>query len=266
MPLQAFLPLLSLMVLAYPVTPKAAAWLKPEGLLEIHYEHVRSSHNETFQGVHNDYKRETKQLYAEYGLSRKYTITYKNLTGMSGIGAQSEAAPFGLNEMTVRSALNLKNLKLLPLGIKPLWSLLSPSPPTRISVASIDLGFGEASNNGSYLITQVTGSEKIETTHTHPISIFMEISINYQKYQNSDQGLKALSRLELGHRNYFLAYERLDGRFWGHSEFNEHFWFAELGIPLSKTIMLTVKRGHERTLPDVPRERANVLGLRLKIP
>ncbi|MGC6511176.1 MAG: hypothetical protein ACON4J_00190 [Parvibaculales bacterium] len=256
---------LCLSIPALPDICEAAAWLQPKGMLEVHYEHVNATHSEIFQGVENEFVRNADQLYVEYGWHAQHSLTFKHLIGSSGSGVEHEGEKFDLQEISLRSPLSAGKLRLLPPGIKPLWNILSPNPARRYGVASIDLGAGHNSNSGPYLIAQLNGAEKVETSHQNPLSIFFEISLNYQRYENANQGLKAISRLELGYRNVFLAYERLDGRFWGQTEFTEHFWFAEVGIPLTQTIILTAKRGHEHTLPGLPREQSTAFGLRLKL-
>lgn len=263
-----FLPTRLLVVLAPLNSGHAAAWLQPEDMIAVHYEYARSAHSEVFQSVKNDYTSITQQLYVEYGVNEELTMTVKHLEGSSGTGIQAEEHSFYLQEITLRQSIVADRLKLLPFGIKPLWKLFSPNSPKRYGAASFDLGVGyntTGGNKSSYLIAHLSGAEKIETSHKNPLSMFFELSMTYQHYENKDQGLKAVSRIELGYQRLFIAYERLDGRFKGQSEFYEHFWFTEIGVPLTQNIILTAKRGQERTLPGLPQERPTVFGLRLQL-
>ncbi len=248
-----------------PTLIKAAAWLQPVNTLEVHYEEVTSEHSSFFQGVENKYIRDTKQIYGEYGWHKDLTITGKYLNGRSGTGLGAEETQVELYEITLRNPLSVKSMRLIPLGIKPLWKKLSPEKIKVYSNASFDLGLGHVPREDKfYFIGQLSGSDKIETTHKNPLTFFGEFSLNYQRDDNSNQGVKAISRLQLEYRNFHLAYERLDGRFWGETEFNEHFWFAELGVPLTKNVKIISKIGHERVLSERPRETSVAIGIQLK--
>ncbi|MGC6476425.1 MAG: hypothetical protein ACON41_07280 [Parvibaculales bacterium] len=243
----------------------SAAWLQPQGQLEVHYEHVSSDYNQNFQGVENHYTRETEQIYFEYGYRDTLTLVGKYLSGQSGAGLGSEQDRTEIFEVAVRQKGGLKKGKLLPTGLAPLWKIMSPDPPLRQFHSSLDFGLGYSpSMEKAYTLIQYAVSDKIATTHQYPISVYTEIALNYQYYENGFQASKAITRVELAYRHFHVAYERLDGRFWGAYPYNEHLWFGEFGIPLNPQLKLIGKWGHERTLPGIPRETFIIFGVQVK--
>ncbi len=246
-------------------TSHSAAWLQPQGQLEVHYEHVSSDYNQNFQGVENHYSRETEQIYFEYGYRDRLTLVGKYLSGQSGAGLESEQDRTELYEILLRQKGGLKKGKLLPTGLAPLWKILSPDPPLRQFQSSLDFGFGYSPSMAkAYALVQYAASDKIATTHQHPLSVYTEIAVQYQHYENGFQATKAITRVELAYRHFHLAYERLDGRFWGIAPYNEHLWFGEVGVPINPNLKLIGKWGHERTLPSIPRETFVIFGLQVK--
>ena len=132
-------------ILGSPEHADAAAWLQPEYMIEVHYEHVRSTHAAALQGIENEFIRNTDQFYVEYGLTKNSTVTAKHLSGNSGSGVGHERGTFDLQEITLRTALSADKLRMLPLGTRPLWRLFSPDAPKRYGVASFELGLGHGS-------------------------------------------------------------------------------------------------------------------------
>lgn len=235
----------------------ASAWLQPQGVTEIHFEHTKSEANAELDGISIPYQRDSKQLYGEYGFNDELTLVGKYYQVTTGEGLARERSSSDGLEIAMRQKLNWKSGSFVPIGSSKLLRNLSPDGKiTRTKKSSFDIGLGQYTYNSDTTHSfnfQITRADKIETHHKNPISVQTEFLNIISIFDNNTQGTKLISRLQLGYRNWHIGYERLDGKIWSQNSYYESLWLWEVGIPV-KHHLLRVKWGHDRTRQNLPRE------------
>ena len=261
--------LLYLFCLPMPVW--AAAWLQEKGALELTVSH-RSSHLTIYEqntGLAIPYGRREIELYSEYGLNRDITLTSKWITGRNGRGLPSEQDRGQFGELGIRVDADWAQTNLLPFGTQTVWQAFdSDKKIRRIHRAAFETGLnfnGQRSDDigwrGLFAI-----ADKIETHSVKPLHLYIEFMSEGVFWLNGDNNIKLISRMELGYSQWYLAYERVDGRLHSFHNYYEHLWLWEIGIPLISEHNLQLKWAHDRTRYGVPREDRFTIGFRFRFP
>jgi len=260
-----------LCMVCLPLPAKAAAWLQEKGAFELTISQ-RKSHFTTYDeytGLAIPYDRREIELYSEYGLSRDITLTGKWITGRNGIGLPSEQDRVQFGELGIRVDAAWAQTNLLPFGTQTLWQAFDDNKKIkRTHRAAFETGLnfnGQRSDDigwrGLFAI-----AEKIETDSQKPLHLYMELISEGIVWPNGDNNIKFISRAELGYRDWYIAYERVDGWVQGFYNYHEHLWLWEIGIPLMGEHHLQVKWAHDRTRYGVPREDRLTVGFRFRFP
>ncbi len=235
----------------------AAAWLQKENAVEMHLESATSKANGSLDSITIPYERKFKQIYVEYGLTDSTTLVGKYYRSILGSGFGSERDRTQGTEIGLRKNLEWKKGNLIPLGTSGLFRYLSPDNEiSRDKRASYDIGFSHYSYNkqdsaGVYL--QISRADKIRTHHKNPLSLQTEFISLLSRTDDGNGEFKLTSRLQLGYRDWYIGYERLDGEIHRQTSYYQSLWLWEIGVPY-RHHLLRLKWGHDRTQKNIPRE------------
>ncbi|MDD9798159.1 MAG: hypothetical protein OXT03_03515 [Alphaproteobacteria bacterium] len=259
--------ILCLFFIILPVPAQSIVWLQRQNALEVSVSRRTSQATSYQQGQKIFYGRREIEIYSEYGLREDITISGKYIAGRSGIGKPIEQTPVQIADLNLRFPTPWAQTKFLPYGIEALWQNLNQNQkPRRELVSSMQAGLGFNGNRDDDINMQFLFglADKVESSSTHPIYLYTEISSKVSLWPQGDQSVELTSRMEIGLGTWYIAYERVDGETRAYYNHHVHQWFWETAIPLARKNQLLVKWGYDRVHPTVPREEYLTIALRFR--
>ena len=228
---------------SHPQPANAAAWLSKPDRLDV-FITKRRKHIDTDLGVIVQKTRQQDiDIFAEYGLHEKLTLTGKYIDGKYDFGGDRQEDSFHA-EASFRLNAKWARLDILPPGVLPLMNKLSPdSEPEAVQRASFETGLVHNSFNHTGVRLALAHGDKLWRIGRHDLTLQAEVQNEIILWDNSDRVWKVHSRLQIGRNGYFIGYQRVDSLAESRFPYRDNLWLWEIGLPV-KSYTLRISSGH----------------------